>query len=81
MTWNPTGGRGESNPSGLRPPPSSLAALPVTHFGGYHLCKTLDEARQVASNMKPDTGMVYSNGFYSENLQRHVGKGKWFPID
>lgn len=53
----------------------------AVNFGGYHLCKTLDEARQVASNMKPDTGMVYSNGFYSENLQRHVGKGKWFPID
>jgi hypothetical protein len=50
------------------------------NFGGYQLCKTLDEAKTVASSMKPDAGTVYTNGFFSERLQQHVGKGQWFPL-
>lgn len=53
----------------------------AVNFGGYHLCKTLEEAIAVADDMKPDAGNVYTNGFYSDKFNRVIGQGKWFPYN
>jgi len=54
----------------------------VVNFGGYHYAKTLVEALGILAEWRkrdPHT-QVYSNGFFSENLKKHVGKGQWFPV-
>ncbi len=50
------------------------------HRSPVRLCKSLDEARQDACQLKPDEGIIYTNGFFSEKFKRIIGQGKWFPM-
>ena len=52
----------------------------AVNLGGFQLCASLDEAAQVAKDMKPDKGQVYSNGFYSESVKEWIGRGKYFFV-
>jgi hypothetical protein len=52
----------------------------AANFGKWQLCRTLEEAKEVAANMTPDKGMVYSWGFYSEKFKKCIGRDRWFPV-
>jgi hypothetical protein len=53
----------------------------VVNFCEYHYAKTMAEGKAILAKFRerdPDS-QLYSDGFFSERLQKHVGKGQWFP--
>lgn len=53
----------------------------VVNFGFWEYCKSHAEAKEAAAKMKGDKPTIYQRGFFSANLNKHVGLDKWFPLE